>query len=273
MDANSLRIPFYIAALVCFGVALAIEAGSSLAITPPTDPVEYKESAAYHFCPTDKPEGCNGAGGAPGQAALLGRARQKMNESKTYQTPGRAIQAIALIDVELVLSVFLLGAGFLITAAVVGRIQGLITLIVSLLVLIASVVAALLAFALILVMVGLFLAVPFGTIAYLAVWGSFATGAAKATLSVLMILKIAGGVCLLLAQQRFIENKAMVLLVLTTIVAVVLVGFLHGFVPGILVSITDMIGALVVAIIAAIWALILLIFSIPGVLKAFQVKI
>jgi MFS superfamily sulfate permease-like transporter len=51
-----------------------------------------------------------------------------------------------------------------------------------------------------------------------------------------MTLKIPFGVCLVLAQQRFRQNKGLVLMVLTFFVATAIVSFLHGLVPGFLVS-------------------------------------
>ena len=64
-------------------------------------------------------------------------------------------------------------------------------------------------------MVTLFLAPPFGTIAYFALFGFFPKGGALALLSTLMALKLAFCVMLFLAQQRFVQNKGLVLLVLT----------------------------------------------------------
>jgi VanZ family protein len=83
-----------------------------------------------------------------------------------------------------------------------------------------------------------------------------------------MGLKLGFVVCLLLAHQRFLQNKGLVLLVLTSLLANLIIGFLHNFVPLPLVSITDAIGAIVVAILAVIWALVLLIFAIISIIKA-----
>ncbi|MFC7483970.1 hypothetical protein ACFQX7_33540 [Luedemannella flava] len=73
---------------------------------------------------------------------------------------------------------------------------------------------------------------------------------------------------LVAAQQRFIQNKGLVALVFTSLVANVIVAFLHGMVPGILVSITDAVAGIVVAIIAIIWGIVLLIGSIPAIVNA-----
>jgi hypothetical protein len=97
---------------------------------------------------------------------------------------------------------------------------------------------------------------------YLAVYGFFNRGGAGITLGLLMTLKIAFGVCLVLAQQRFLQNRGLVLMVLTSFAATAIISFLHGLVPGFLVSITDAIGAIIVAIPAVIWAIFLLFGSL-----------
>jgi hypothetical protein len=86
-----------------------------------------------------------------------------------------------------------------------------------------------------------------------------------------MSLKLAFAVVLLLAHQRFLQNKGLVLIILTSLLANVILSFLHGIVPRLLVSITDAIGAIVVGILAAVWALIFLIGSIPAIVKALRV--
>ena len=79
-----------------------------------------------------------------------------------------------------------------------------------------------------------------------------------------------GAVLLILAHQRFLQQKSLVLLILSSLLANLIVGFLHGIVPGILVSITDAIAALVVASLAAAWASVMLIGSLIGVSKTLR---
>jgi len=76
-----------------------------------------------------------------------------------------------------------------------------------------------------------------------------------------------------LAQPRFLQNKGLVALILTSLLGNVVAVFLHGLVPGILVSITDDIAAIVFAVVAIIWAIILLIGSIPAIVRALQVTL
>jgi hypothetical protein len=83
-----------------------------------------------------------------------------------------------------------------------------------------------------------------------------------------MALKIGFVVCLVLAHQRFLQNKGLVLIVLTSLLANLIISFLHNFAPGILVSITDAIGAIVVGILAVIWAIVLLVFASISIVRA-----
>jgi hypothetical protein len=86
-----------------------------------------------------------------------------------------------------------------------------------------------------------------------------------------MALKIGFVVLLVMAHQRFLENKGLVLIILTSFLATIILSFLHGIVPRFLVSITDDIGAIIIAILAAIWSLFYLIGAIPAVIKALRV--
>src|SRR5262249_11415815 len=120
--------------------------------------------------------------------------------------------------------------------------------------------------------VTLFFAFPFGTIAYLIIWGFFPRGEATVLLSLLMFLKLVFGGFLVVAQPRFIQNKGLVLLTLTSLICNIICAFLQGIVPVIFVSITDALAGIVFAIVAIIWALVLLIGSIPGIIRALQVS-
>lgn len=188
------------------------------------------------------------------------------------QNPGLGIIYQLSIDGLLLFGVGLIGIGLLLPDRLQGRIQGILTLIVSFLVLLASIVMIYLALALLMLMVSLLLAIPFGTVVYFATFADFETTAAAATLSFIMLLKLVFAVLLLLAHERFLQMKSLVFMVLTSLLATVIVSLLHGFAPaGFLVSITDSIAAIIVAILAAIWSLILLIGSIPAVIKVLRV--
>ena len=80
----------------------------------------------------------------------------------------------------------------------------------SIIVLILTIAAIFAALALLLLMVALFLATPFGTLAYLAVYGFFNRPGANAVLGLALALKMGAVVCLLLAQQRFLQNRGLV---------------------------------------------------------------
>jgi hypothetical protein len=79
----------------------------------------------------------------------------------------------------------------------------------------------------------------FSTIVYLIIFGFFDRTGANVTLSLLMMLKLAFAACLILAHQRFIQNKGLEMIILTSLAANIIVSFLYGLVPAPLVSITD----------------------------------
>ncbi len=184
--------------------------------------------------------------------------------------PGLGIPYMALVDSIVVFTMALMGASLIFPKSAVGRTQGCATFIFSVLLILLCIVLIFAAINLLILMVSLFLAVPFGTLAYLAIYGFFDRGGAAIILSLLMLLKLGLGGSLLLAHQRFLQNRGLVFLILTSLLANVIVSFLHGFVPGILVSITDDIAGICNGVIAVIWAILLLVFSIPSVLKVLK---
>jgi hypothetical protein len=182
--------------------------------------------------------------------------------------PGVAIRNMAVLDGLLLYSMGLLGLPFVLTDRVVGRLQGIGSLLVALLALITALLGILAAFGQTLLMVGLFTATPFGTLAYMVGWGFFDRGGAALVLSLLLVLKFGFAACLVLAHPRFLQNKGLVLMILCSLLANVIISFLHNLVPVFLVSITDMIAGIVVLVLACIWAILMLISAISAVLKA-----
>jgi hypothetical protein len=228
---DTLRKPFFIIALILFALAVLAELGSGFYIS--ADPQDAKLS--------------------------------------DIANPGLGLPYLAILDGLVLFTIILIGAPLIITDRVHGRIQGIITFFVALLAFLGSLAMIFAALGLLLLMVSLLMAIPFGTAVYMAKYAAFDKPEAAITLSVIMGLKLGFAVFLILAHQRFLENKGLVLIILTSFLATILLGFLHGIVPRFLVSITDGIGAVVTAILAAIWALFYLIGSIPAIIKALRV--
>ena len=189
----------------------------------------------------------------------------------TTESPGYGIRYLAILDGLVLFTIGIITAPLLIPASVVGRVQGIISFLFSLLMLIGAIVMIVAAIGLLVLMISLFMAVPFGTVVYLAKFAEFDTGLAAATLGIIMSLKLAFAGFLVFSHQRFLENKGLVLIILTSFLATIIISFLHGLVPSFLVSITDNIAAIITAILAAIWALFYLIGSIPAIIKVLRV--
>ncbi|OKI62418.1 hypothetical protein [Micromonospora sp. CB01531] len=240
---GELRKPFLLLALLAVALVVGLELGAALLA------------------------GGGDAGGALRDSA--GQLGVDLGDVGTVTEPaGRGTGYLALIDVVALWTTGLFSLSLVVPDRIQGRLQGVATLIFGIVLLIVSVVLLIVAFVELTVMVSLFLAAPFGTLAYLAVWGFFPVGDAAVLLGLVLLLKLVWAGLLLLAQPRFLQNKGLVLLALTTLVCTVVLVFLHRLVPGILVSITDDLGALVFAVVAAVWALVLLVGSIPAIVKA-----
>jgi hypothetical protein len=186
----------------------------------------------------------------------------------TLPTPGLGVPYLALVDGIVLFVIGLFGLSVFMNPKTLADVQGVASFVFSLLMLLGSIALIFIALTLLMLMISLLLAVPFGTLAYLAAFATFDLDAARVTLGILMTLKIAVVICLFLAHQTFLTTKGLVILLLTSLLANVVVSFLHGLVPDFLVSILDAIAAIVVGVLAAIWALVKLIGAIPGVVKA-----
>ncbi len=185
--------------------------------------------------------------------------------------PGMGISWLAILDGLVLFTIILIAAPLVITDRVHGRIQGIVTFVVSLLTLLGAIAMLFIALGLLILMVTLLLSIPFGTIVYLAEYTSFDKTTAAIMLSTIMTLKVGFTLFLIFAHQRFLENKGLMLIILTSFVASIILGFLHGWFPRPIVSITDAVGAIIIALAAAIWALFYLVGSIPAILKVLRV--
>ena len=188
--------------------------------------------------------------------------------SNTSDAPGLGIPYLALVDGLLAYTLIMMVLTFVLNANVQAKLQAILTLILSFFLVLGSIVLIFVALAKLLLMVALFFAIPFGTIAYLIIWGDFPKGAAAAILSLLMLLKIIASICLPIAHQRFLVAKGLILMILTSFLCMIIVSFLHGIVPTPLVSITDALAAIIVGIIALIWGIIILVGSIVATVQA-----
>jgi hypothetical protein len=251
-----LRKPLFIAALVVLGLCVLVELGASLFLPRP-------QARPEDIAASIQSEGVE-------DEVSLGDVVSMQRDNPP--TPGLGIPYLALVDGLLLLVLGLMGASLLIPERVHGQVQGVVSLVGAVVALLGGLVMLFAALGLLLLMVALFTAVPFGTIAYLAVWGFFNRGGAAGTLGLLMTLKVAGGICLVLAHPRFLQNKSLVLLFLTSLLANALVSLLHGWVPILLVSITDALGALIVAILGLIWAVVLLVGALVSLFRVLKLK-
>lgn len=200
-----------------------------------------------------------------------GDAQDQLN-SMSGQTdpPGFGIKYLALPAGLLLVAMIQISLPMLIGDRVTGTVQGVISIVTGIVGIILGIVMAILAFVALILRVSLFLAVPFGTMAYLAIYGFFPVGRAAAILTSVMIALLVVGVLLVLGQQRFLQNRSLVLLFGTCLLLAFVTMLLQGIVPGILSSITDALAGLVTAIVGIIWALVMLIGGIVSAIRAVQ---
>jgi hypothetical protein len=260
---DSLRKPLFFVAAAFLTLAFLLELGS---------PLLDRLSNQIGLAAAQVDRTIEGARRLPQLQDLpAGDLQGKLQRSKGAP-PGRGVPNMALLDGLVLFTVVLIGMAFLVPERIHGRIQGFVTLGVSVSVLLTAIVKIVAAFGALMLMVTLFLAIPFGTIIYLIGYGSFDRGLASVMLSAIMMLKFMFAGCLVFAHQGFLKMKGLVLIIVTSLIAGLIVSFLHGLVPTVLVSITDAIAGIIVAILAALWALFFLIGSIPSIVKSIKLK-
>ena len=256
---GGMRSPVFLVAVALAIVALLIELGT-LALPPS---VQQPGATVATLCAAASPP--SGCATPEGRADLTDQVqRTRLSQPPT---PGLGIPALALVDTILVLVLGTMAAALVVPARVHGKVQGVVGLVVSFLVILAAIVTAFRALGQLILMVALLLAFPFGTIAYLIIWGSFDRGGAAVALGLLLLVKIVLAVCLAIAHQSFVTDKGMIVMVAASLIAGLVVSFLHGLVPGFLVSITDAIAAIVVAIIGIIVAILALLGSLVSIVR------
>jgi len=260
MIGDSLRKPFLVAALLVVLVAFLCCLGSSLVTGPPPFADRVNQTLTN-----------------PQTVALLDRfdidagdARDTLSDTRPENPPGMGIPALALIEGLLLLVLIITAAPLLIGERITGILTGGVSIIGGLVALLAAIATAIVSFTALMLMVSLLLSAPFGTLAYLAIFGSFDTGGAALFTSLVLGLTLAGLVLLVLAQQRFLKGKGLLLLLLTAALLTFVTALLHSIVPGFLVSITDGLAALITAIVSAIWALLVLIGGIVSAVRVLQ---
>lgn len=246
---GEVRRPLFL--LACFALLLVVlvETGSSIAL------------------------GGGSAGPVAALAAGLPDVEPEMIAGVDAESPpGNGIAYLALVDGYLLFSVLMLGLSLVVSQRTYGRVQGIVTLVVSLCWIILSLVLGLAAFVLLLVMFGLFVSAPFGTIAYLAVWGFFPVGESATVLGLLLFLKLVFLALLVASQQKFLKAVALMVHVAVSFVLQLVLGLVQGWVPFILVSLGDQLLAVVFAVVSlagAVWAFV---WSIPAVVNAIRVS-
>lgn len=210
------------------------------------------------------------AAGAVLGSGVLGDTASELAGS-ALSRPGIGIKGLSLLNLLLAYVLVLMLLDQLpVWQKLAPKVQGIVTFILTLLGLIVSIVAVVAALQLLLLMVALLFAPPFGTIAYFALWGSFDTDASRTLLAFVMGLQIVGVIAILAVNPTLLKNIWLMLLIGSSLLMTFVLGILHAFPPSFLVSITDAIGAIVAGILSAIWMIIFLVGAVIAVIRAIR---
>lgn len=200
-------------------------------------------------------------------AAPSFEALEGLLASDSEDLPGLAIASLLALDFLLMTTVVLFALPLLVAPRLLAMMQGCLGMILGVVAILLALVTLVQALVGIVLMFGLLLAIPFGTIAYMVLYADFEIGRAAAILSLLMTLKIVLAVAIVVAHERFLVNLGFVALVGTSFLAMILISLLHNFPPTFLVSITDSVAALIVCILAILWGIVYLVGGFVGFLS------
>ena len=257
-----IRAPFLVLAVIFMIAAVLTEMGGTALVN--STPI----GAILRALPTPP---TISAGDLLENSALVGDAASTVDREKIKnaydEPPGYGVPYLVVLDTIFAFTLASMASGLIIPQSVQAQGQGYVTCLVALATLFGGIVMIFTALAALITMIALLLAIPFGTIIYLIVYGSFDTSTANAILAFVMGLKILSIICILLAHQGFIQRIGLLLLVLSSLVVNIIVTFLLGFPPGFLVSIADAIAGIVVALCGVIWSIPLLIAAIIAMIK------
>lgn len=267
MSVRSLRVPFLVLALVLIFALVWVErrALSLVQVTSRlrpflSDQVPTDLAADLKLFTLEQQR----------KLAEVQRSKTAELDALPRKIEGLGIPALQFIDGFILFTLALMCLSLLIPEYIHAKIQGILTLIFAILWILYALPYLFAAIAKLFLMVAMLLSFPFGTLAYLIIFGSFPRGGATAVLAVFFSLKLLLVILLLLAHQKFIENKGLVLYVLAAFAGNLIVSFLLSFVPRILVSITDAIAAIVVIIVAIILAIVLAIGALVSIVFALK---
>ena len=209
----------------------------------------------------------------PALLCLLSAVVAELNaEFLHLSKEGLGIRYLALVDATVCFTGAFWGLSLIPNSdRALGIVQGVAAFFFFLALMIGGVLAIIFAITFLTMLVNLFLAVPFGTLAYIGEFGDFARADAAVTLGLIMLMKTLFAVLIVMAYPRFLAVKSFILLILCSLLANVFVSACHNFVPIVLVSILDAVGAIVVGIIGVVWALIRWVFSIVAIVKTLRV--
>lgn len=206
-------------------------------------------------------------------ASWIGEWLSQLRREGTPEPVGMAIPIAVAIDAALLSRIGLTAFGNVISGFWQGKLDGLVTFVVGVILVISGFRAIVVALGLLMLMLGLFFSVPFGTAVYMALFGGFGRAEAAAVLSLVMTLKIISLVLFVVWNVRVVKSLGIVLLAATSLIMTALIGLLHGIVPGPLVSITDAIGAIVVGIVSLIWGIVLLILGLIAFINGIRATV
>jgi hypothetical protein len=263
---DRIRVPFLVLAILLALALVAAEAGLP----------GYQEPLARLFALLPSSTQVQAAGDigdffpAEMSALVQGKVDEVKESGGRVQTFGYGLRYLWLVDGLLLFSLLLIGLGVYLPPAWQARLQGGLTLIFALFVIISAVALIVTALGAVILMISLLLAFPFGTIVYMIKWGHFDYRGAAAILALFFTLKLFIAGALVLAHQRFLQNLGLVILLIVSLVANLVISFLHGLVPFFLVSISDAIAGIVVGIIGLILAVLLLVSAILSIIAAFR---
>lgn len=248
----------YLVALVASLTLVALAVGGALVDLPDPDPGALERMLRE--------------GGTRG----IGVAALTAHRTLHPAPPGLGLPSLALVDIGWLVTIVILGLEAFLPrptdpehprSALYTGAQALTRLLAGVAQIVTSIMVAVTASTLLMTMISLLTALPFGTLVYIAIWGTFDRETAETLLGAALVARVVAAAAILCHRPSARLLRHLLPLFVSGVGCAALLSFLHGAVPMLLVSLLDALAAVIIAIVGLVWGVVFAWRGLDGTLK------
>lgn len=190
--------------------------------------------------------------------------RDAREQIANLEAPGYALEADGLFLWVVLFSILVSLIGMVAATASVIRGGMVASAVSSVIVIILSVALIVMAIIELTIMIGLLMALPFGPLIYLGIYGNFPKGVLMLVAGVGLLCKAGAALLVFMGGPQLARMKSSVLMFVTAVGTFFIMELVFGIVPGPFAGIADGILGIIFAVVAIVWAVVVLSGAIKG---------